>query len=665
MKHPWTVIVTLLVLASARGLAAQAAVERVRTADGRPLEFERDGAWNARARAVGRRRAALRAAGNMAALNAGTAATVVGGTLAFPAILFGFRDTDSAALPDPPLYDALYFGLTPPPGRSYSLRTLYREMSNDSLDLQGTRLGWFLADSAATWYLDACPGADPIDCPAGRTRLYQLFVAALEALDQVADLGQFDNDGPDRIPNSGDDDGAVDVVQFVQAVVGGECGGPGVWAHRWFLSALGGAAYQSADPSASGGTIRASSYYIVSGLGGAGPGNRAGCEAPTEISGIGTAAHELGHALALPDLYDVSGETQGLGEWGLMGSGSYTSANSPAHFEAWSKERLGWVTVRPATAAASVVLPPVVGADTVLLLRPPPSVSNPRGEYFLLENKQPEGADTANLLVGGRLGPKVGGLLIWHIDSAKVMNGSFSNAVNSGPIHGVALVQADGLGQLETPDNRGDAGDPYPGSTANDAYSPTSTPRAAKNADGLDVGFRIDSITSEAPGGPVSFRVSFGFGPLLAVPSSPPDAVMGAQFTYRSVASGGDGSYSWSLLGGKLPPGLTLADSGVVSGVPSAVGVFNATLRVSSGGETSDMPLTINVTAPQLTTATVLGHLLETGASLTSDERRYLDLLGNGNGSFDVGDFLAFIRVTGGGVSAAEMAELLRKAGRP
>jgi len=64
-----------------------------------------------------------------------------------------------------------------------------------------------------------------------------------------------------------------------------------------------------------------------------------------------------------------------------------------------------------------------------------------------------------------------------------------------------------------------------------------------------------------------------------------------------------------------------------------------------------------------LTTSTVLGVLLGTSGMLTADEIRYLDLLGNRNGQYDVGDFRAFIDKTGGAVSAEVMAELLRKEG--
>ena len=41
------------------------------------------------------------------------------------------------------------------------------------------------------------------------------------------DWGLYDNDGPDGMPNSGDDDGFVDVLSVLHPQRGGECGGPG------------------------------------------------------------------------------------------------------------------------------------------------------------------------------------------------------------------------------------------------------------------------------------------------------------------------------------------------------------------------------------------------------------------------------------------------------
>jgi len=724
------------------GAASGQAVELNRTSDGRLLDLPDDGAWRVRAGAVARLRAALRAQGDFAALNASLRAdgptpapAAVEGVMRVPAVMFGFSNTDTTALPRAAQYDSLYFGLTPPGGRSYSLRTLYREMSNDLLDVQGQALGWVLGDNAASYYLDACGTENAIDCSTGRARLWALWSGALADLDPGVDFGQFDNDGPDGVPNSGDDDGFVDVLQLVQPVVGGECGGTGVWAHRWFLSALSGTVFQTDDPAAVGGMVRINSYFIASGVGGVGPGNRAGCASPSQISGIGTTAHEFGHAIGLPDLYDGGGGTEGIGEWGLMGSGGYTSANSPAHLSAWSKERLGWVAVTPLTAAGTQTVPPVVSGDTIYLVRPPPGVANPRGEYFLLENKQAAGSDTANMLTGGNAGPKQGGLLVWHIDSLKITTGG--NGVNFGAPHGVALEQADGLGHLDLTSggNRGDGGDAYPGSTVQTAFTDATNPAARLNAGEAAAGIVIDSIRSVGTGAGIALRLRFGWllvtkrGPgsirsspdlvdevitapgtvvtmvaepdsdafflgwsgdttlgrdtltvmlttartfvtsaafeRFLVPSAPATQTvyMGANSTLTFSATGGSGTYTWVLLNGSLPPGMTLQTNGLVSGVPEVVGNYPLTARVMSGSQAKDVPVTIAVAAPALTTSAVLARLLGTGGSLTADEIRYLDLLGNRNGQYDVGDFRAFIDKTGGAVSAEVMAELLRKEG--
>ena len=53
----------------------------------------------------------------------------------------------------------------------------------------------------------------------------------------MAEQEKYDNDGPDGIPNSGDDDGFVDAVVFVQGLPGGECGTPNIISHTWSYTA--------------------------------------------------------------------------------------------------------------------------------------------------------------------------------------------------------------------------------------------------------------------------------------------------------------------------------------------------------------------------------------------------------------------------------------------
>jgi hypothetical protein len=74
-------------------------------------------------------------------------------------------------------------------------------------------------------------------------------------------------------------------------------------------------------------------------------------------------------------------------------------------------------------------------------------------------------------------------------------------------------MQADGLNQLRDPPgqgNRGDAGDPFPGTSGNPAVSGRTNPAAVTNADGSFAGFVIDQIGQTVPGGEMTFRLRFG-----------------------------------------------------------------------------------------------------------------------------------------------------------
>jgi hypothetical protein len=68
---------------------------------------------------------------------------------------------------------------------------------------------------------------------------------------------------------------------------------------------------------------------------------------------------------------------------------------------------------------------------------------------------------------------------------------------------------------------------------------------------------------------------------------------------------------------------------------------------VASGSQRDTVTVTVTVTAPTLVLADVLDHILETADKLTPQDETFLDLVGNGNGQFDVGDFLAWVEATG------------------
>jgi hypothetical protein len=90
-------------------------------------------------------------------------------------------------------------------------------------------------------------------------------------------------------------------------------------------------------------------------------------------------------------------------------------------------------------------------------------------EFYLFENRQAQESDSAQMNPAFGSRQKMPGLLVWHIDQGQVDQHGFdaNNRVNVGPVHGVALVQADGQNDLRLPggQNRGDKGDAFPGSS--------------------------------------------------------------------------------------------------------------------------------------------------------------------------------------------------------
>jgi large repetitive protein len=80
---------------------------------------------------------------------------------------------------------------------------------------------------------------------------------------------------------------------------------------------------------------------------------------------------------------------------------------------------------------------------------------------------------------------------------------------------------------------------------------------------------------------------------------------VGTAYSQTLAASGGKGTYTWSIAGGALPPGLTLkSTTGVISGTPTSAASTTVTFSVRdsvSNSGTRALPITIN---PVLTIAT-------------------------------------------------------------
>jgi M6 family metalloprotease-like protein len=729
MVDRWVATAAMLALGALLVPGALAAQNQpVHAWEPKGFDFTPNGVWRDKAKRVLAARAAALARADFASLNrplglAGPAPSslAVTGVLRIPVLLVRFRDTDTTTVAAPSAYDSVLLGTTPPAGRPYTVYTLYQEISHGLLQVQGVVIGWITLDSANAWY--AGPGS--CDGLGGCGHVPQLIRQAVLHADSTGqDWGQFDNDGPDGIPNSGDDDGDVDLVWLIHPTPGAECLVDGdIWSHRYYYSGWTGAPLATSTPARNGGRILVDNYTIQSGVGGI-----TGCD-PTRIMAPGTIGHETGHGLFLPDLYDTSQNTEGIGEWGLMGSGNWSRPFSPSHMESFSLARLGWVTVRQLTASGDYRLGPIETGDTALLVRP--TVPNPRGEYFMLENRQALLADTALIAKHGG-----GGLLIWHVDSTQFVDNTLPyNAVNVGLIHGVALEQADGLGNLDCTypsacNNRGDAGDPYPGASGRTTFGPRSPSAPVMNSGGGFPGFALDSIRQVVPNGEMAFRLRFGAlstihgsdtavyvrvrgvayhayqdllgdGDTLTVSMDSVQQAAGgrATFLFRSWSDGGarthvaSGSSAGATItaqmaaaylvrdsvagGGTITSSVPIAapggslvaggDSVVLTAVPASGQAF-----VGWTGDTtaSAAALVLRVVRPYAVTANfaattdVVTQLLTGTSGLTAAQLATLDQLGNDNGRFDLGDFVAWLDRNPGVLSAAAAARVLGSARR-
>lgn len=351
----------------------------------------------------------------------------VTGTYRIPVIPVLYSNTLSAPYAAAALERKLYTG----PSATATLTEFYAEISRGLVTVTGDVAQWVQASQPDTVY----EGADNGD------EVGALLREALEKADATIDFNQYDSDG----------DGYVDFVAFVHPEAGGECGNGNIWSHRWVYEG-----WNGGRPYATDDGVSISDYVIQPAF---------NCDGSTMID-IGVFAHEYGHAFGLPDLYDTTNENGGIGYWGLMGSGNWNRTASPAHMEAWSKVELGWMPVTtissetrrlridPAATTGSAVRIDIPGAP---------------GEYFLLENRQRIGSDRHLLGVG---------LLVWHVDSTAMATLRRTNRVNvDASRKALEVVEADGRWDLRRK-TRGDAGDPFPGSSANTAFGAGTSPQS-------------------------------------------------------------------------------------------------------------------------------------------------------------------------------------------
>lgn len=335
-----------------------------------------------------------------------------------------------------------------------SVREYFTEVSDSLITLTGQVVGPYRLPRTLATYAG---GGSGVDNPAPNARTMARDAAQLANPD--VDFGPFDNDG----------NGFVDAFIVIHAGPGAEETGSGghIWSHKWVLA---------------GGAFNADAKKIYAYL-----------TVPEDCK-IGVCAHELGHLVfGWPDLYDTDESSEGLGNWCLMGGGSWNGGGDiPAHPSAWCKAGQGWVDVVNRTANGNLTIKDVKSSKTVYRLWRNGDASQ---EYFLVENRQQTGFDRK--LPGE-------GLLVYHVDDTLDSNDNENHPL-------VKLLEADDQNHLHNGVNRGDDGDVYPGRSGNTTLDKGSSPNSKSYA-GVDTCIALTNITITGSSIKTSVRVTCASG---------------------------------------------------------------------------------------------------------------------------------------------------------
>jgi hypothetical protein len=84
----------------------------------------------------------------------------------------------------------------------------------------------------------------------------------------------------------------------------------------------------------------------------------------------------------------------------------------------------------------------------------------------------------------------------------------------------------------------------------------------------------------------VTFYSSTG-GVVAITTTGLPNGSQVQSYSATLAATGGTQPYTWTILSGSLPPGLSLSSAGVISGTPTAAGTFNFTVQVTDSASNS------------------------------------------------------------------------------
>ncbi|PKV85964.1 immune inhibitor A domain-containing protein [Streptomyces sp. TLI_146] len=259
-------------------------------------------------------------------------------------------------------FQDLYFGTgkNADGTQKHSLKTYYEKTSSGRYSVDGTVTDWVRVPANEARYGSNYCGAtncsnvmdlvrDGVNAWAAdqkaKGQTTEQIKATLAQYDQW-DRNDFDNDG-----NFNEPDGYIDHFQIVHAgedesAGGGAQGTNALWAHRSYAYGTDAGKTGPSNNKAGGTQIGDTGIWVGD------------YTMQPENGGLGVFAHEYGHDLGLPDLYDTTNQAENsVGFWSLMSAGSWLGTGKdsigdmPGDMTAWDKLQLGWLNYDTAKAA--------------------------------------------------------------------------------------------------------------------------------------------------------------------------------------------------------------------------------------------------------------------------------------------------------------------------